>query len=215
MAVLDPLKVVITNYPEGKSENMETENNPEDPEAGTRMVPFSRELFIEKDDFMVDPPKKFFRLGPGREVRLKGAYIVKCEDYITNDNGEVTEIYCSYDPESRSGGEGSKRKVKGTLHWVSAQHAIDAEVRLFDRLFMNEDPNDVPEGEDFKANLNPHSLEIKKNCKLEPGLKDARPGEKFQFQRIGYFCADPDSTADMPVFNRTVPLRDSWSKQSR
>ncbi len=213
MAVLDPVKVTITNYPDGKVEEMETENNPEDPSAGTRKIPFSKVIYIEKNDFMTDPPRKFFRLGPGREVRLKGAYIIKCENYKLNeDTGEVEEIYCTYDPVSRSGMEGSKRKVKGTLHWVSAQHALDAEVRLFDRLFMKEDPEDVEEGKDYKSNLNPDSLKILNCCKVEPGLKDAKPGDKFQFQRLGYFCADSDSTPQKPVFNRTVPLRDSWAK---
>ncbi len=213
MAVLNPVKLIITNYPDGVVEEMETENNPEDPGAGTRKLPFSKEIFIEKDDFMIDPPRKFFRLGPGREVRLKGAYIIKCEDYKMNDEtGEIEEIYCTYDPDSRSGTEGSKRKVKGTLHWVSAKHAIDAEVRQFDRLFMSEAPESVEEGEDYKTNLNPGSLTILENCKLEPSLSSASPGEKFQFQRLGYFCVDTDSTAEKLVFNRTVPLRDSWAK---
>jgi glutaminyl-tRNA synthetase len=214
MAVLNPVKLVITNYPDDLVEKMETENNPEDPEAGTRKLPFSKEVFIEKDDFMIDPPRKFFRLGPDREVRLKGAYIIKCEGYKLNDEtGEVEEVYCTYDPESRSGLEGSKRKVKGTLHWVSARHAVDAEVRLFDRLFMSESPENVEEGEDYKANINPDSLKVLEGCKLEPSLKTAAPGDKFQFQRLGYFCADLDSTEDKPIFNRTVPLRDSWSKK--
>jgi glutaminyl-tRNA synthetase len=179
-------------------------------------VPFSKELYIEKEDFMIDPPKKFFRLGPGREVRFKGAYILKCEDYKLNtESGELEEIYCTYDPESRSGLEGSKRKVKGTLHWVSAAQAVDAKVRMFDRLFMAEDPANVPDGEDFKDNLNPDSLKVLNNCKLEPSLKDAKPGDKFQFQRLGYFCVDKDSTPDDLLYNRTVPLRDSWSKQSK
>jgi len=159
---------------------------------------------------MIDPPRKFFRLGPGREVRLKGAYIIKCEDYkLNSETGEIETIYCTYDPDSRSGMEGSKRKVKGTLHWVSAQHAIDAEVRLFDRLFISESPED---GEDYKTNINPGSLKILENCKLEPSLKTVSPGDKFQFQRLGYFCVDLDSTAEKLVFNRTVPLRDSWAK---
>ena len=213
MAVLEPVRVIITNYPEGQVEEMETENNPEDPSAGTRKIPFSKVIYIEKNDFMTDPPRKFFRLGPGREVRLKGAYIIKCEDYKVNDEtGEVEEIYCTYDPDSRSGMEGSKRKVKGTLHWVSAQHALDAEVRLFDRLFMKEDPEDVEEGKDYKSNLNPDSLKVLNGCKVEPGLKNAVAGDKYQFQRLGYFCVDKDSTAEKPVFNRTVPLRDSWAK---
>ena len=216
MAVLDPVKVVITNYPEDKSEMLTLENNPEDPESGSREVPFSREVYIERNDFMQDPPKKFFRLGPGREVRLKGAYIVKCEDYKLDENtGEIKEIYCTYDPETRSGAEGSQRKVKGTLHWVSATHAIDARVRMFDRLFNAENPTDVPDGEDFKQNLNPDSLQTLEGCKLEPGLKDVKPGDKFQFQRMGYFCVDKESGAEQLIFNRTVPLRDSWSKKSK
>jgi glutaminyl-tRNA synthetase len=212
MAVLNPVKLIITNYPDDLVEEMETENNPEDPDAGKRKLPFSKEIYIERDDFMIDPPRKFFRLGPGREVRLKGAYIIKCEGYKLNDvTGEIDEIYCTYDPDSRSGMEGSKRKVKGTLHWVSAQHAIDAEVRLFDRLFMSENPED---GEDYKTNLNPDSLKVLENCKIEPSLKSAKPGDKFQFQRIGYFCVDLETTAEKPVFNRTVSLRDSWAKMS-
>jgi len=215
MAVLDPVKVIITNFPEDEVDLMELENNPEDPESGSREVPFSREVFIERDDFMIDPPKKFFRLGPGREVRLKGAFIVKCEDFKLDDaTGEVAEIYCTYDPESRSGKEGSKRKVKGTLHWVSAKHAVDANVNLFDRLFKSEDPSDVPEGEDYKNNLNPDSLKTLGQCKLEPSLKSAKPGDKFQFQRLGYFCVDKESKEGNLVFNRTVPLRDSWGKQA-
>jgi len=216
MAVLNPLKVIITNYPDDLVEELHSENNPEDPDSGHRMLPFSKELFIEKEDFMVDPPKKFFRLAPGQEVRLKNAYIIKCEGFENDPaSGEVNKVLCTYDLDSRSGGEGSNRKVKGTLHWVSAQHCVDAEIRLFDRLFVSESPEDVPEGEDYKVNLNPDSLQIIKNCKVEPGLKDAKPGEKFQFQRIGYFCADTDSTPENPVFNRTVPLRDSWTKTNK
>ncbi|NOX85500.1 MAG: glutamine--tRNA ligase/YqeY domain fusion protein [Chlorobi bacterium] len=213
-AVLDPVKVVITNYPEGKTEEMEVDNNPEDPEAGKRKVPFSREIFIERNDFMEDPPRKFFRLGPGREVRLKGAYIIKCEDYKKDENGNITEIYCTYDPETRSGGSGANRKVKGTLHWVSLPHAIEAEVRLYDRLFMDEDPAGHKD-RDFREFINPDSLKILTNCKLEPSLQSARPDDKFQFQRLGYFCADKDSTEEKLVFNRTVPLRDSWAKKNR
>ena len=213
-AVLDPVKVVITNYPEGKVEHMILENNPEDTEGGTREVPFSREVFIERDDFMEDPPKKFFRMGPGSEVRLKGAYIVKCEDYIKDADGNITEIHCTYDPESKSGGSGASRKVKGTLHWVSTTHAIDAEIRLYDRLFMDEDPAGHKD-KDFKEFLNPDSLKILRHGKLEPSLKTAKPGDKFQFQRLGYFCVDPDSTDKNLVFNRTVPLRDSWTKKNK
>jgi len=216
MAVLDPVKVIITNFPKDMVDMVELENNPEDVASGSRHVPFSGEVYIERDDFMVDPPKKFFRLAPGREVRLKGAYIVKCEDFKTDEmTGEVTEIYCTYDPESRSGLEGGQRKVKGTLHWVSAKHAVDAKVNLFDRLFKSEDPSDVAEGEDYKDNLNPDSLKTLEHCKLEPGLKSAKPGEKFQFQRLGYFCVDKDSKEAGLIFNRTVPLRDSWGKQAK
>ncbi len=215
MAVLDPIKVIITNFAENTTEMMPLENNPENPESGSREVPFSRELFIERDDFMTDPPKKFFRLGPGREVRLKGAYIVKCEDFKMDEaSGEISEIYCTYDADTRSGGSGSQRKVKGTLHWVSAAHAVDAKVNLFDRLFKTEDPSNLEEGEDYRENLNPDSLKVLEHCKLEPSLQAAMPGDKFQFQRLGYFCVDKDSSSEQLIFNRTVPLRDSWSKQS-
>ncbi len=213
-AVLDPVKVVITNYPEGQVEEMEIVNNPENPEDGSRNVPFSREVYIERNDFMEDPPKKFFRMGPGREVRLKGAYIVKCEDYIKDENGKITEIHCTYDPETKSGGSGAGRKVKGTLHWVSVAHALDAEVRLYDRLFMDEDPAGHKDT-DFKEFLNPESLQVLQSCKMEPSLKTAKAGDKFQFQRLGYFCVDPDSTANRLVFNRTVPLRDPWAKKNK
>jgi len=213
-AVLDPVKVVITNYPEGQVEEMEIVNNPENPEDGSRNVPFSREVYIERNDFMEDPPKKFFRMGPGREVRLKGAYIVKCEDYIKDENGKITEIHCTYDPETKSGGSGAGRKVKGTLHWVSVAHALDAEVRLYDRLFMDEDPAGHKDT-DFKEFLNPESLQVLQSCKMEPSLKTAKAGDKYQFQRLGYFCVDPDSTANRLVFNRTVPLRDPWAKKNK
>jgi len=209
--VLDPVKVVITNYQEGKEEMLELINNPEDESAGTREVPFSRELYIERNDFMEEPPRKFFRLGPGREVRLKGAYIIKCEDYKKDENGRVTEIYCTYDPETKSG-SGSQRKVKGTLHWVSVKHVLDAEVRLYDRLFLDEDPAGHKD-RDFKEFLNPDSLKVLKHCKLEPSLKSVQPGDKFQFQRIGYFCVDKESTPEHLIFNRTVALRDSWKKK--
>ncbi len=213
-AVINPLKLTITNYPEGKVEWMTATNNPEDDSMGTREIPFSGDLYIEKDDFMMDPPKKFFRLGPGREVRLKNGYIVKCEDYKTDENGEVIEVLCTYDPETRSGGAQSNRKVKGTLHWVSASHAVDAEVRIYDRLFSDEDPlghKDV----DFLEFLNPESLTVLKGCKVEPALKDTKALDVFQFQRIGYFNVDKDSTPDNLVFNRTVALRDSWAKQNK
>ena len=209
--VLDPVKVTLTNYPEDKEEMLELINNPEDETAGTREVPFSRELYIERNDFMEEPPRKFFRLGPGREVRLKGAYIIKCEDYKKDENGRITEIFCTYDPETKSG-SGSQRKVKGTLHWVSVKHALDAEVRLYDRLFSDEDPAGHKD-RDFKEFLNPESLKILTECKLEPSLKNVQPGDKFQFQRIGYFCVDKESRPEHLVFNRTVALRDSWKKK--
>ena len=213
-AVLDPVKLIITNYPEERVEELEIINNPEDEEMGSRKVPFSREVYIERDDFMEDPPGKFFRLGPEREVRLKGAYIVKCTGFKKNDvTGEIEEIYCTYDELTRSGGPEAGRKVKGTLHWVSAAHAFEARINQYDRLFNHEDPAGQ-KNHDFKEFLNPDSLEIVDNCKLEPSLKAALPGDKFQFQRIGYFCVDKDSQPGNPVFNRTVPLRDSWTKQS-
>ena len=207
------LRSIEFNYPElSEEEQMEIINNPEDETMGSRKVPFGRELYIERNDFMEDPPKKFFRLGPEREVRLKGAYIVKCTGYKKNPNtGEIEEIYCTYDQKTRSGGPEADRKVKGTLHWVSANHAADAEVRLYDRLFMHEDPLGQ-KGHDYKEYLNPDSLKII-NAKVEPGLANAKKLDKFQFQRIGYFCADNDCTPGKPVFNRTVPLRDSWSKK--
>ncbi|HMM11079.1 MAG TPA: glutamine--tRNA ligase, partial [Bacteroidales bacterium] len=211
MAVLNPVELVITNYPEGKTEMVSLENNPEDPQGGSREVPFSRRLFIEREDFMTDPPAKFFRLGPGREVRLKGAYIVKCESYETDAEGNVSRILCTYDPETRSGTGSKQPKVKGTLHWVDAGSAIDAEVRLYDRLFMDEDPAGHKD-RDFLEFLNPDSLKILRGCKAEPSLKAVKAGDKFQFQRIGYFCVDPDTTAGLPVFNRTVALKDEWSK---
>ena len=212
-AVLDPLKVIITNYPDGQVEELELENNPEDPNGGVRKVPFARELYIERSDFMEDPPSKFFRLGPGREVRLKGAYIIKCEDYKKDADGNITELYCTYDPETKSG-SGVSRKVKGTLHWDSMQHALDAEVHIYDRLFMSEFPDEVEEGGDFKDNINPDSLQVVTG-KVEPGLKNAKVLEKFQFQRLGYFCVDPDSSEDKLVLNRTVTLKDTWAKMNK
>jgi glutaminyl-tRNA synthetase len=210
MAVLRPLKVIITNYPEGKTEMLEAVNNPEDPDTGTRKIPFSREIYIERDDFMENPPKKYFRLFPGNEVRLKHAYFIKCVDVIKDENGEVVELHCTYDPATKSGESTDGRKVKGTLHWVSAAEAVDAEVRLFGHLFIKENPD---EDEDFKVNLNSDSVEILKDCKVEPSLKDVQPGAKFQFLRQGYFCADEkDSKPDRPVFNRTVSLKDTWAK---
>jgi len=210
-AVMDPLKVIIENYPEGQSEELEIINNPEDESMGSRMVPFGREIYIERSDFMEDPPKKFFRLGPEREVRLKGAYFVKCTGYKKNDQGEIEEVYCSYDELTKSGGPEAGRKVKGTLHWVSAEHSIDAEIRLYDRLFNNEDPLGQKD-HNYKDFLNPDSLETIV-AKVEPGLKDSGILDKFQFQRIGYFCVDKDSVPEKPIFNRTVPLRDSWAKR--
>ena len=211
MVVLKPLKVTLTNYPENKTEQLETINNPEDPEAGSRTVPFARELYIERDDFMEDPPKKFFRLAPGREVRLKSAYIIKCEEVVKNERGEVIELKCTYDPETRSG-SGATRRVKGTLHWVSAGHALDVEVRLYDRLFNDPDPAGHKD-KDFKEFLNPDSLKILEDCKAEPAM--AKAGDHYQFQRIGYFTVDPDSKENHPVFNRTVPLRDAWARISK
>ena len=214
MAVLDPVRVVIDNYPEGQTETVEIENNPEDETAGTRMVPFSRELYIERDDFMENAPKKFFRMTLGNEVRLKGAYIVKCESVEKDAEGNITTIHCTYDADTRSGtGSASNRKVKGTLHWVSAPDAIEAEVRLYDRLFKDPDPaghKDV----DFKEFLNENSLKVLTLCKLEPSLKEAKEGDRFQFQRLGYFCVDKDSKPGALVFNRTVGLKDTWAKQN-
>jgi len=212
MAVLDPVKVVIDNYPEGQSEELDAINNPEDPSAGTRKVPFSRELYIERGDFMEDPPRKFFRLAPGREVRLRYAYFVTCTDVIKDENGEVVELHCTYDPATRGGDAPDGRRVKATLHWVSAQHAVQAEVRLYDNLFTKENPDQVEEGQDFTANLNPNSLEVRTNCFVEPSLREAKPLDRFQFERLGYFCVDADSTAEKPVINRTVGLRDTWAK---
>ena len=212
MAVLNPLKVVIVNYPEEQIEELEAVNNPEDPEAGTRKIPFSRELYVEQEDFQEEPHRKFFRLAPGREVRLKHAYIIKCEEIVKDEMGNILEIHCSYDPQTKSGGAQSNRKVKGTLHWVSVAHSIEAEVRLYDRLFAKANPNDVEEGADFKSNLNPQSLEII-SARVEPRLSKAQPGDRFQFLRRGYFCVDiKDSTTEKLVFNRTVPLRDSWAR---
>jgi glutaminyl-tRNA synthetase len=209
MAVLKPLKVVIENYPEGESEELEAINNPEDAEAGTRSVPFSRELFIERDDFMEDPPKKFFRLAPGREVRLRYAYFITCREVVKDGAGEVVELRCTYDPATRGGDAPDGRKVKATLHWVSAAHAMDAEVRLYDHLFNREDPG--ADG-DVLDDLNPSSLEILENAQLEPSLSDVPVGTTVQFERLGYFCVDPDSTPSRPVFNRTITLRDTWAK---
>jgi glutaminyl-tRNA synthetase len=210
--VLNPLKVIITNYPEGKVENVELVNNPEDETMGKRSVPFCREVFIEQDDFMETPPNKFFRLAPGTEVRLKGAYIIKGTGFKKNDKtGSIEEVYCTFDADTRSGGNASDKKVKGTLHWVSAHHAVDAEVRLYDRLFDHEDPSGQKE-DDYRKYLNPDSLKILNGCKVEPSLASAKPPDKFQFQRLGYFCVDYDSTSSLLVFNRTVSLKDTWAK---
>jgi glutaminyl-tRNA synthetase len=212
MAVLRPLKVVIDNYPEGQVEELEAVNNPEDDSAGTRKVPFSRVLYIEQDDFREDPPKQYFRLSPGREVRLRYGYFITCTNVVKDAAGNVTEIHCTYDPATRGGNAPDGRRVKSTIHWVSAEHAIDAEVRIYENLFTKEDPNEVQEGQDFTANLNPNSLEVLTGCKLEPSLRDAAPPARFQFERLGYFSADKDSVPGKPVFNRTVALRDTWAK---
>ena len=213
MAVLRPLRVVIDNYPEDQTEELEAVNNPEDPSMGSRKVPFSRVLYIERDDFREDPPKKFFRLAPGREVRLKHAYIIKCETVVKDEKtGEVVELHCSYDPETKSGGPKAGRKVKGTLHWVSADHALEAEVHLYDHLFTKANPTDETDGLDFKSYLNPNSLETLTSCRVEPSLRGAAPGNRYQFLRLGYFCVDPDSSDEKLVFNRTVSLHDTWAK---
>jgi glutaminyl-tRNA synthetase len=212
MAVLHPLRVVIDNYPKDQVEEMEAVNNPEDASKGTRQVPFSRVLYIEREDFREDPPKKFFRLAPGREVRLMHAYYITCTDVVKDEKDEVIELRCTYDPETRGGSSPDGRKVRGTLHWVSADHALDAEVRLYDHLFAKPDPDEVEEGQDFTANINPDSLQILMGCKVEPGLAGATPGSRYQFLRQGYFCVDPDSSDDRLVFNCTVSLRDAWAK---
>jgi glutaminyl-tRNA synthetase len=204
--------VVITNYPQGQVEELDAVNNPEDPAAGSRKVPFTRELYIEREDFMEDPPKKFFRLAPGREVRLRYAYFITCTEAVKNDAGEIVELRCTYDPATRGGDAPDGRKVKATLHWVSAEKALDAEVRLYENLFTKPDPDNEPEGQDFTANLNPESVKVVPNCKVEPSLAAARPGDRFQFERLGYFCADHDSKPGKLVFNRTVTLKDTWAK---
>jgi len=212
--VLKPLRVIITNFPEGVSEEMEIDNNPEDESQGKRIVPFSREIYIEQDDFSENPPNKFFRLAPGREVRLKGAYIISCTDLVKNSEGEITEVHCTYDPETKSGGPQADRRVKGTLHWVSAAHALNAEVRLYDRLFSDEDPSGHKDT-DAREFLNPDSLTVIKDCKVEPSLVDAGPLTRVQFQRVGYFCVDYDSRPGMLVFNRTVGLKDTWARLNK
>lgn len=213
MAVLDPIKVIIDNYPEEQVEMLDADNNPEDENAGTRKIPFSREIYIERDDFMEDPPKKFYRLAPGCEVRLKHAYYITCERVVKDeDTGEIVAIHCTYDPETRGGWSEDGRRVRGTLHWVSAEHAVDAEVRLYDSLFTEREPENASDGTDWIQFLNPDSLQISNDCKVEPSLVDAPPESRYQFLRIGYFCIDPDTTPDKLVFNRTVALRDSWAK---
>ncbi|WP_461833350.1 glutamine--tRNA ligase/YqeY domain fusion protein [Desulfothermus sp.] len=216
MGVLDPVKVVIVNYPEDKEEYLDAINNPEDLSQGTRKIPFSRELFIEREDFMENPPKKFYRLTPGREVRLRYAYFIKCVDVKKDKNGNIQEIYCTYDPETKGGNAKDGRKVKATLHWVSAKHAISAEIRLYDRLFIKPDPTaDEKKGIDFKEYINSDSFKVITHSKLEPSLKDVQPGDRFQFERKGYFCVDPDSSNDRLVFNLIVPLRDKWAKMAK
>ncbi|MCH8297597.1 MAG: glutamine--tRNA ligase/YqeY domain fusion protein [Chloroflexi bacterium] len=216
MGVLDPLKVVIENYPEGQTEEIVSVNNPEDMSMGERSIPFSGTVYIEKDDFREEPPPKFYRLSPGREIRLKDAYYITCTGVVKDEaTGEIIELRCTYDPETYGGTSSDGRKVRGTSHWVSAEHAVDAEVRIYDHLFSKEDPDDVEDGGDFKDNLNPESLVVLKSCKLEPGMDKAKPGDRFQFLRQGYFCVDPDSTPEAPVFNRTVALRDTWSRMDR
>lgn len=213
MAVLNPIKVVITNYPEDKVEEINAVNNPEDESAGKRAIPFSREVYIERDDFMEDPPKKFFRLKPDGEVRLRYAYLIKCNEVVKDDNGEIVELRCTYDPESAGGTSSDGRKVKGVIHWLSAKHAVPVEVRLFDRLFQNEDPDDVPEGTDWKTGLNPDSLRVVKGF-VEPAIKDVKPLDRFQFERLGYFSVDYESKPNKLVFNRTATLKDTWAKIS-
>jgi glutaminyl-tRNA synthetase len=213
LAVLNPVKVIITNYPQDQVEEMEAINNPEDPSRGTRLLPFSREIYIEQDDFREEPPPKYFRLAPGREVRLRYGYIIKCEDFVKDaQTGEVTEIHCTYDPETRGGYAPDGRKVQGTIHWVSARHSVDAEIRMYDRLFVVSNPNKVEEGKTYLDHLNPASLVVLPSCKVERSLVDAIPGQQYQFERKGFFCTDPESSKDKPVFNLTVPLRDTWAK---
>ncbi|MCI0663853.1 MAG: glutamine--tRNA ligase/YqeY domain fusion protein [Acidobacteria bacterium] len=212
MAVLKPLRVVIDNYPNDLVEDMEAVNNPEDESAGTRKVPFSKVLYIEQEDFREDPPKQFYRLAPGREVRLRYGYLITCQSAVKDDQGNVVELHCTYDPATRGGTTPDGRKVKSTIHWVSAAHAVDAEVRLYDNLFTKEDPNDVEEGQDFTSNLNPTSLEVLSGCKVEPSLRDTAAGTRYQFERMGYFCVDPASSSGRLEFNRTITLRDTWAK---
>jgi glutaminyl-tRNA synthetase len=215
MAVMKPIKVVITNYPEGQSEELDAVNNPEDESAGTRKVPFSREIYVERDDFAETPPPKFYRLFPGNEVRLRYAYIIKCTGVLKDAAGNITEVRCTYDPATRGGNTPDGRKIKSTIHWVSAGHALDAEVRLYEQLFKTEDPNAETSSGDWHDNLNPKSLEVTR-AKVEPSLRDAKPGEKYQFERLAYFCVDTeDSKPGKPVFNRTVTLKDTWAKEQK
>jgi len=212
MAVLNPLKLIIDNYPEGESEFVEVANNPEDPSAGTRQVPFSREVYIEQDDFREVPPPKYYRLSPGKEVRLRNAYFITAHSVVKDAAGNIVEVHCTYDPASRGGNSPDGRKVKSTMHWVSKAHALTAEIRLYDKLFLKPDPNDVEEGADVLSNLNPNSLEIVTGAALEPSLANAAPGAPYQFERVGYFCLDQDTQGGKLVFNRTLPLKDSWAK---
>jgi glutaminyl-tRNA synthetase len=212
MAVLHPLKVVIDNYPADKEEFVEVANNPEDPSAGTRQVPFSREIYIEQDDFREIPPHKYYRLSPSKEVRLRNAYFITAQSVVKDEAGNIVEVHCTYDPLSRGGNSPDGRKVKSTMHWVSAAHSISAEIRLYDKLFTKADPYDIEEGQDVLSNLNPNSLEILTGARLEPSLAKAKLEDRFQFERVGYFCLDPDSTAEKLVFNRTLPLKDTWAK---
>jgi len=212
MAVLNPLKVVITNFPEGEVDQLDAVNNPEDESAGMRKVPFSKTLYIERDDFMEDPPRKFFRLAPGREVRLRYAYFITCTDVVKDADGNITELHCTYDPETRGGDAPDGRKVKATMHWVSAEHALKAEVRLYDYLFTKENPEEVEEGKNFEANINPDSLKVLTDCYIEPSVAGTKLLDRFQFERLGYFCTDKDSAGDKLVFNRTATLRDTWAK---
>jgi glutaminyl-tRNA synthetase len=213
MAVLRPVKVVIDNYPERKTEDLYAINNPEDEGMGTRKIPFSRVLYIEQEDFLEDPPKKFYRLAPGREVRLRYAYFITCVDVVKDKrSGEIKELHCTYDPATRGGDAPDGRKVKATLHWVSAEHSLEAEVRLYDHLFEKENPEEDKEDKDFKSSLNMNSLEILTSCRIEPGMKEEKVGSRFQFERLGYFCVDPDSTDNKLVLNRTVTLRDTWAR---
>ena len=212
MCVQKPLRVVIDNYPDDLVEEMDAINNPEDSTAGTRKVPFSKTLYIEEDDFREDPPKQFYRLAPGREVRLRYAYLITCQSVVKDESGRIVELHCTYDPATRGGNTPDGRKVKSTIHWVSALHALDAQIRIYDTLFTKEDPNDVEEGQDFTANLNPNSLEVLDGCKIEPSLRNAESGTQYQFERLGYYCVDRESVADKLVFNRTIALRDTWAK---